>query len=67
MPFWAIEAWDDVGTLNGTTVAEPFLARTCWSYILEVFRWARKYGIRVNLDLHTIPGSQNGASVRFLC
>ncbi|KAJ7862823.1 hypothetical protein B0H13DRAFT_1482266, partial [Mycena leptocephala] len=22
--------------------------------------WARKYGIRVNLHLHTIPGSQNG-------
>ncbi|KAJ7624681.1 glycoside hydrolase superfamily [Roridomyces roridus] len=22
--------------------------------------WARKYGLRVNLDLHTIPGSQNG-------
>lgn len=22
--------------------------------------WCRKYGIRVNLDLHTVPGSQNG-------
>jgi glucan 1,3-beta-glucosidase len=32
------------------------------SYILRVFQWARKYGIRVNLDLHTIPGSQNGKS-----
>jgi aryl-phospho-beta-D-glucosidase BglC (GH1 family) len=30
------------------------------SYILRVLQWARKYGIRVNLDLHTIPGSQNG-------
>lgn len=30
-------------------------------YILRVFAWCRKYGIRVNLDLHTIPGSQNGA------
>lgn len=29
-------------------------------YILKIFAWARKYGIRVNLDLHTIPGSQNG-------
>jgi len=22
--------------------------------------WARKYGIRINLDLHALPGSQNG-------
>lgn len=22
--------------------------------------WARKYGLRVELDLHTVPGSQNG-------
>jgi aryl-phospho-beta-D-glucosidase BglC (GH1 family) len=25
-----------------------------------VVEWCRKYGIRVKLDLHTIPGSQNG-------
>lgn len=29
-------------------------------YILRVLGWARKYGLRVNLDLHTAPGSQNG-------
>jgi glucan 1,3-beta-glucosidase len=29
-------------------------------YILRLLGWARKYGMRVNLDLHTIPGSQNG-------
>ncbi|PCH35792.1 glycoside hydrolase family 5 protein [Wolfiporia cocos MD-104 SS10] len=61
IPFWAIDVWDDVGVYaNGTTVAEPFLARTCWPYILRILGWARKYGIRINLDLHTIPGSQNG-------
>lgn len=27
---------------------------------MKVLGWARKYGLRVNLDLHTIPGSQNG-------
>ena len=27
------------------------------AYVLD---WARKYGIRVTLDLHTMPGSQNG-------
>ena len=29
-------------------------------YILRVLGWARKYGLRVNLDFHTMPGSQNG-------
>ncbi|KAF9018269.1 glycoside hydrolase, partial [Hymenopellis radicata] len=50
IPFWAIDKWD----------GEPFLDKVCWRYILKAFSWARKYGIRVNLDLHTIPGSQNG-------
>ncbi|KIM55421.1 glycoside hydrolase family 5 protein [Scleroderma citrinum Foug A] len=50
IPFWAIEKWD----------FEPFLDKVCWPYILRVFQWARKYGLRINLDLHTIPGSQNG-------
>ena len=40
---------------------EPFLPRTCWKYILRAFQWARKYGLRVSIDLHTAPGSQNGA------
>ncbi|KAI0628401.1 glycoside hydrolase [Trametes polyzona] len=61
IPFWAIDAWADVGVdANGQKVAEPFLARVCWKYILRLLGWARKYGLRVNLDLHTIPGSQNG-------
>ncbi|KAH9940545.1 glycoside hydrolase [Epithele typhae] len=60
IPFWAIETWDNVGTEKGQTVAEPFLARVCWKYILRLLGWARKYGLRVLLDLHTIPGSQNG-------
>ncbi|KAG5653125.1 hypothetical protein H0H81_002192 [Sphagnurus paluster] len=50
VPFWAIETWS----------GEPFLAQTSWKYILRLLKWCRKYGIRVNLDLHTIPGSQNG-------
>ncbi|KAF9461827.1 glycoside hydrolase superfamily [Collybia nuda] len=50
VPYWAVEI------LPG----EPFLAKTSWKYILRVISWCRKYGLRVNLDLHTIPGSQNG-------
>lgn len=29
-------------------------------YFLKGVQWARKYGLRVNLDLHAVPGSQNG-------
>ncbi|KAJ7904777.1 glycoside hydrolase family 5 protein [Mycena olivaceomarginata] len=48
--FWAIETWP----------GEPFLAKTSWTYFLRVLEWARKYGLRVYLDLHAVPGSQNG-------
>jgi glucan 1,3-beta-glucosidase len=49
IPYWAIE-------VRGN---EPFLAKTCWTYFLKAVEWARKYGIRINIDLHAIPGSQN--------
>lgn len=39
---------------------EPFLALTSWKYFLKAITWARKYGLRINLDLHAVPGSQNG-------
>lgn len=43
-----------------TSAEEPFLERVSWTYVLKAIQWARKYGIRLNLDLHTVPGSQNG-------
>ncbi|KAJ6536155.1 glycoside hydrolase [Mycena capillaripes] len=61
IPFWAISSWSDVGVdADGNVESEPFLEGVAWKYIVRLFGWARKYGIRVNLDLHTIPGSQNG-------
>ncbi|KZT28462.1 glycoside hydrolase family 5 protein [Neolentinus lepideus HHB14362 ss-1] len=50
LPYWAIETRGD----------EPFLAKTSWTYFLKAIKWARKYGLRINLDLHALPGSQNG-------
>ena len=50
IPFWAIEKYAN----------EPFLERVSWTYFLKAIEWARKYGIRINLDLHAVPGSQNG-------
>lgn len=28
--------------------------------VCRAIEWCRKYGIRIELDLHTVPGSQNG-------
>ncbi|KAH9936894.1 glycoside hydrolase [Epithele typhae] len=50
VPYWAIETWP----------GEPFLAKAAWKYVLNAFEWARKYGLRIYLELHTAPGSQNG-------
>ncbi|PPQ78311.1 hypothetical protein CVT25_011682 [Psilocybe cyanescens] len=49
IPFWAIDTWGD----------EPFLAKTSWKYIVQALQWCKKYGLRVKLDLHTVPGSHN--------
>ncbi|KAJ6547044.1 glycoside hydrolase family 5 protein [Mycena capillaripes] len=48
--YWAIEVLD----------GESFLPKTSWTYFLKAIQWARKYGLRINLDLHALPGSQNG-------
>jgi aryl-phospho-beta-D-glucosidase BglC (GH1 family) len=50
LPFWAIETYPN----------EPHLPKVSWKYFLTAIEWARKYGLRINLDLHAIPGSQNG-------
>lgn len=48
--YWAVEKYDD----------EPYVERVSWRYLLRGIEWARKYGLRVNLDVHGLPGSQNG-------
>lgn len=39
---------------------EPFVPKLSWEYLLKGIGWARKYGLRVMVELHTAPGSQNG-------
>ena len=43
------------------------MAKVSWTYALKAFEWARKYGLRICLDLHTAPGSQNGYVLRVVC
>ncbi|KAK0707523.1 glycoside hydrolase family 5 protein [Lasiosphaeris hirsuta] len=48
--YWAVQTYD----------GDPYVFRTSWRYLLRAIEWCRKYGLRVNLDLHALPGSQNG-------
>ncbi|ODA82407.1 hypothetical protein RJ55_00914 [Drechmeria coniospora] len=48
--YWAVQVYD----------GDPYVFRTSWRYLLRGIEWARKYGLRVNLDVHGLPGSQNG-------
>ncbi|KAJ5292789.1 uncharacterized protein N7443_008742 [Penicillium atrosanguineum] len=48
--YWAVKTYD----------GDPYVAKQSWRYLLRAIEYCRKYGLRVNLDLHGIPGSQNG-------
>ncbi|TKA64062.1 hypothetical protein B0A55_09819, partial [Friedmanniomyces simplex] len=48
--YWAVITYD----------GDPYVGNVSWRYLLRSIEWARKYGLRINLDLHGAPGSQNG-------
>ncbi|KAK5136755.1 hypothetical protein LTR08_002051 [Meristemomyces frigidus] len=48
--YWAVTTYD----------GDPYVPDVSWRYLLRGIEWARKHGLRVNLDLHGAPGSQNG-------
>ncbi|KAA8917611.1 hypothetical protein TRICI_000212 [Trichomonascus ciferrii] len=48
--YWAVKTYE----------GDQFLPKVSWRYLLRGIEWARKYGLRVNLDLHSVPGGQNG-------
>lgn len=39
----------------------------CVEYVDQSFDWADKYGLKIMLDLHTVPGSQNGLDNGGVC
>jgi len=45
--------------------AEPFVG--CIEYLDRAFDWAAAHGLRIMIDLHTVPGSQNGFDNGGLC
>ncbi|KAK7033111.1 glycoside hydrolase family 5 protein [Favolaschia claudopus] len=44
---------------NGSTSPAPYIPGA-WPYLLKALNWANKHGVRVIIDLHGAPGSQNG-------
>ncbi|KFX88558.1 hypothetical protein O988_08975, partial [Pseudogymnoascus sp. VKM F-3808] len=48
--YWAVK----------TYAGDPYVPGISWRYLLRGIEWARKHGLRVKLDLHGAPGSQNG-------
>ncbi|KAL1584151.1 hypothetical protein WHR41_07228 [Cladosporium halotolerans] len=48
--YWAVTTYD----------GDPYVAKVSWRYLLRAIEWCRKHGLRVNLDMHGAPGSQNG-------
>jgi glucan 1,3-beta-glucosidase len=48
--YWAVKIYDN----------DPYVFGVSWRYLLRGIEWARRNGLRVKLDLHAVPGSQNG-------
>lgn len=48
--YWAVKTYS----------GDPYVESVSWRYLLRAIEWCREYGLRVNLDLHGVPGSQNG-------
>jgi glucan 1,3-beta-glucosidase len=48
--YWAVTTYE----------GDPYVKQISWRYLLRAIEYCRKYGLRVNLDLHGLPGSQNG-------
>ena len=36
---------------------EPYLEKVAWQYFLKAIGWARKYGLRIQIDMHGLPGA----------
>lgn len=50
LSYWAVKTYDD----------DPYVPKISWRYLLRAIEYCRKYGLRVKIDIHGLPGSQNG-------
>lgn len=49
-PYWAVDIQP----------GDTYLPKVSFRYLTRAIEWARKYGLRVNIDLHSVPGNANG-------
>ncbi|RMZ90013.1 hypothetical protein DV736_g2767, partial [Chaetothyriales sp. CBS 134916] len=49
-PYWLVQTYP----------GDPYIKGVGWRYLLRAIEYCRQNGLRVNLDLHAVPGSQNG-------
>jgi glucan 1,3-beta-glucosidase len=49
-PYWLVATYE----------GDPYVHGIGWRYLLRAIEYCRQNGLRVNLDLHAVPGSQNG-------
>ncbi len=67
-------AWLRAAGINAVRLPVPFFLFedvgpyvACSEYADKAMKWANAYGLKVLLDLHTVPGSQNGSDNAGLC
>jgi glucan 1,3-beta-glucosidase len=48
--YWMVQVYE----------GDPYVPQVSWRYLLRGIEYCRQNGLRVNLDLHGVPGSQNG-------
>ncbi|KAJ4299225.1 hypothetical protein N0V90_004469 [Kalmusia sp. IMI 367209] len=48
--YWMVETYS----------GDQYVSQVSWRYLLRGIEYARQNGLRVNLDMHGAPGSQNG-------
>ncbi|KAF2438066.1 glycoside hydrolase family 5 protein [Karstenula rhodostoma CBS 690.94] len=48
--YWMVKTYD----------GDQYVGQVAWRYLLRGIEYARQQGLRINLDMHGAPGSQNG-------
>ncbi|PRP84431.1 putative leucine-rich repeat receptor-like protein kinase [Planoprotostelium fungivorum] len=52
--------WSIYDTVGGVGSQYPNYTKGALKYLDKAFAWGSKYGIAIMIDLHALPGSQNG-------
>lgn len=70
-----LEKWMDNNLFSGTqAMDETYLCAElgrpyvhCYEYLDKAFNWSEKYGLKILVELHTVPGGHNGTDNAGIC